>query len=934
MTPNRKISVLLAVVLAAVLTLLAVPAAPAASLTAPAASGGLLTASFSSPAICTDAGQTVRFADCFVQLASGADPVGGDRLTWTRDGAAVTEFTPEAAGCTLFTVSDGTKTKNVYVVAKDPADTEYVIYADDFSADPIPGLRVIQQTSGAKLSHDAANGTLVLDSSNSGDSYVRVLLPKLLDDFGDAVIDARLRLSDPKGSNSRWGSVMFRVQKQNYPYMHVCMRYDSTASNGTEIAERTSADAWNVVVKGAAEQTRDTFCEIRAEVAGKSIRYSVNGKQVLDYGIAPYENGAMGFQTRGLKMTVDSIRVTVNPAAVINGKIPGNYAGVRTPASNVSASPVLITDVSDRETLAAMNTNSPAVAIFTYSVIGGKSGVVLGFNDSGVDTEDPAVIVEKLGGKIIPCFRVATEEAADSLAAFAREADLRDVYVLSDDPALVRRAKTAWYRFHGAIDYSSYSGSSFETVRDAAVAAGARVVIIPSYSMTRSAVQYLEDRYLSAWVHVDGTKAAAVAAINCGVLGLVTEDRAVSEACLTEFYAKNTLALNPNVIGHRGVPSVAQENSLAGCIKAFELGADMVENDIYLSADNVLIVMHDATIDRTTNGTGKVTSMTSKQLAQYQIKTIDTLPGEPIPTLEDYFKQFKDNGKSIVIELKSNNLNVAKPLADMIRKYDILNQVVVISFYPEVITEVRKYLPGISGAALDNKIALNENQVDEVLPQVLELVGKNETAFSPSYASGALGSKLVNALIARGVTTWIWTLNKQADFDRYFVAGTRGITTNYSQWATDYLRDLTYADGKVNAVTYGGKSSDVTAKAKLVVVDDGGTGVTFDPASGKFSGTAGGTAQVFFTYEAVTASGMKYSKVTELISVEIGAEAPTDAPTEAPTAAPDVPGAPTESETGTQDPGQEKPAGCGSAALLPAALLALAALCVRRRKED
>ena len=211
---------------------------------------------------------------------------------------------------------------------------------------------------------------------------------------------------------------------------------------------------------------------------------------------------------------------------------------------------------------------------------------------------------------------------------------------------------------------------------------------------------------------------------------------------------------------------------------------------------------------------------------------------------------------------------------------------------------------------------------------------KNETAFSPSYASGALGSKLVNALIARGVTTWIWTLNKQADFDRYFVAGTRGITTNYSQWATDYLRDLTYADGKVNAVTYGGKSSDVTAKAKLVVVDDGGTGVTFDPASGKFSGTAGGTAQVFFTYEAATASGMKYSKVTELISVEIGAEAPTDAPTDVPTDAPSDPGAPTESETGTQDPGQEKPAGCGSAALLPAALLALTALCVRRRKED
>lgn len=886
----------------------------------------LLTATYSSPALCTDAGKTVRFAECLVQFAYDAEPVSGEKLTWTVNGAAAAEFTPAAAGVTPVTVSDGTKTREVYVVAKNAADTEYVIYENDFNADPLADLRVVQQTSGTKLSHDAANGTLVLDSSNAGDAYLRVLLPKLLDAFGDAVIDARLKLSNPKGADSRWGSVMFRVQKQNYPYWHVCMRYDSTASNGTEIAERTSADAWNVVVKGAAQQTKDSFCDIRANVAGKTIRYSVNGKEVLSYDLATYENGAMGFQTRGLKMTVDSIRVSVNPnAGLYNNVIPGHYADVRVPASNVSAAPVLVTEIEDREALAALGKNSPAVAIFTYTDLEGQKGVVLGYGENGLDLEEPGAVVEKLDGKIIPAFRIASEEAADALAAFAAEYDLRDAYVLSDDLALVRRVKDKWSHFHGAIDYSSYSGSSFEAVRDAAVSAGARVVILPGYSMTRSVVKYLEDKYLSAWVSVDNNEASNVAAINCGVLGLVTTDRALSEACLTKFYAKNTLVLHPNVIGHRGVPSVAQENSLAGCIQAYEYGADMVENDIHLTADKVLYVMHDSTIDRTTTGTGTITSMTSKMLAQYQIKTIDTLPGEPIPTLEDYFKQFKGNGKTIVIELKSNNLNVAKPLADLITQYDILEQIVVISFYPEVITEVRKYLPGISGAALDNKIALSEDAVADVLPQVLTLVERYETAFSPSYASGKLEKKLVNALLARGVTTWAWTVNQQADFDSYFVAGTRGITTNYSQWATDYIHDLTYADGKVTAVTYGGKSLDVTAKAKLVVVDDGGTGITFDPTTGKFSGSAG-TAQVFFTYEAATASGTKYSKVTELFSVEIGSEAPTDAPTAAPTdpAATDAPGT---------EPVAKK--GCKSAAALPAAMLVLAAACaVRRKKED
>ena len=67
----------------------------------------------------------------------------------------------------------------------------------------------------------------------------------------------------------------------------------------------------------------------------------------------------------------------------------------------------------------------------------------------------------------------------------------------------------------------------------------------------------------------------------------------------------------------------------------------MVENDVYLTADNVVYVMHDEKIERTTNGTGSVLQMTSAQLSKYKVDYFSADAAQAIPTLEDYFKAFK-----------------------------------------------------------------------------------------------------------------------------------------------------------------------------------------------------------------------------------------------------------------------------------------------------
>jgi len=105
-------------------------------------------------------------------------------------------------------------------------------------------------------------------------------------------------------------------------------------------------------------------------------------------------------------------------------------------------------------------------------------------------------------------------------------------------------------------------------------------------------------------------------------------------------------------IGHRGAKGYEAENTLASFRKALELNVDMIELDIHISKDNIPIVIHDKTIDRTTNGTGLVSDFTAKELQE-----------NGVPTLEDVF-QLVNNQCEINIEIKE--FEAVKGVLDLI----------------------------------------------------------------------------------------------------------------------------------------------------------------------------------------------------------------------------------------------------------------------------
>jgi glycerophosphoryl diester phosphodiesterase len=146
------------------------------------------------------------------------------------------------------------------------------------------------------------------------------------------------------------------------------------------------------------------------------------------------------------------------------------------------------------------------------------------------------------------------------------------------------------------------------------------------------------------------------------------------------------------IIAHRGASGHAPENTMAAFQLAMQQGADGIELDVMLSKDGRLVVIHDDTVDRTTNGTGLVKDMTLAQL-----QALDAGNGEQIPTLEEVLHTF--GGRFLInIELK----NYATPfdalprvVAELLNSNGFSRSVIVSTFNPFNLTRFRRHCPGV-----------------------------------------------------------------------------------------------------------------------------------------------------------------------------------------------------------------------------------------------
>jgi len=146
-------------------------------------------------------------------------------------------------------------------------------------------------------------------------------------------------------------------------------------------------------------------------------------------------------------------------------------------------------------------------------------------------------------------------------------------------------------------------------------------------------------------------------------------------------------------VGHRGAPKQEPENTLVSFMKAVKLGADMVELDVHLCKSGELIVMHDETLDRTTNGKGRIKDKDYSEIKELRTKERK----QKISTLDDIFKIMKG---MVRFDVEIKDTAAANAVIKLIRKHKMEKDVIVSSNYPEALLTVKKKLSKVETALI------------------------------------------------------------------------------------------------------------------------------------------------------------------------------------------------------------------------------------------
>lgn len=254
------------------------------------------------------------------------------------------------------------------------------------------------------------------------------------------------------------------------------------------------------------------------------------------------------------------------------------------------------------------------------------------------------------------------------------------------------------------------------------------------------------------------------------------------------------LAGSPLLVAHRGGGGLKPENTLAAFLDADAVWrADMIELDVRASADGHCVVMHDPTVDRTTNGTGSVASMTLAELqsldAGYRF-TPDggrTFPfrgqGIRVPTIDEVLAALP--AMRLTVEVKIATAQI--PLFKAIAQYQATERVIAAGERDAFRTEFVNYRGPIS-ASLEQSVPFF---VMHVLRMSRVAFMRADVVQMPEYYRGRriLSPRLVKDLHARGLLVHIWTVNEIDDMHRLLDWGVDGLITDYPDRAAAVLHE-------------------------------------------------------------------------------------------------------------------------------------------------
>lgn len=434
-------------------------------------------------------------------------------------------------------------------------------------------------------------------------------------------------------------------------------------------------------------------------------------------------------------------------------------------------------------------------------------------------------------GKMIPLIYISNDiQAENFINYYPYHMNILDMAVVSDNASLVKEVREVNTVIRGIIDYSKNDidendlGSIVKEVNTSY----ANTIIVNNKDATSKTIEYIQARLKTVWVETNEKDTLELLKnINNGVSGIVCNDTdyvySATNVYLNTDNVLRNLNKKPYLIAHRGIYS-NYENSLEGCVEAYNKGATHLEIDLQLTKDNRIAIMHDASIDRTTTGSGAISDYTYEELKNFKIDSSSEglLEGEgvSIPLLDDFLNYFKDKDVVLVLEFKITNTKIVAILRELLEQYDAFDNVVLISFYPGILQEVKTKIPEVPLSTLGS-ISLSDFATG------LEYINTKNSAVNTTKDNSY--PDLTRYLVARGFAPWHWTYSDMNEVQKGFVLGVQGLTNDciesfeyfaYKLYSKEEIIEVNSFDNlevELNCLTYG-KNECMTFKAKPLFI--------------------------------------------------------------------------------------------------------------------
>ncbi|MGD0764808.1 MAG: glycerophosphodiester phosphodiesterase family protein [Dehalococcoidia bacterium] len=228
------------------------------------------------------------------------------------------------------------------------------------------------------------------------------------------------------------------------------------------------------------------------------------------------------------------------------------------------------------------------------------------------------------------------------------------------------------------------------------------------------------------------------------------------------------------VTSHAACKGHAPENTLAGVRRALALAADAIEVDVRCTADGVPVLLHDETVDRTTNGSGAINSLTFAEARRLDAGD-ERFPGEPIPSLQEAIGLTKGRAL-LVLELKQPGIE--KAALDVVWQEGDVRGCVVHSFLPSVVARVRQLEPRLPCVLLTASAADRGQLLDSVLAV---------NAQGVAVLHSLVDEELVAEANRRSLRLYCWTVNEEPEMRRLIACGVDGITSDHPERVRNVL---------------------------------------------------------------------------------------------------------------------------------------------------